>query len=110
VQPCTKERPNLSHRHCVITEDDRAFIRGLFSHLLARMTRRLSDDWQRLYGHPIHFVETFIARSASAVPATGQPTERCWARPRGKDAPTSAPNRSIKQVRGWHWCPTSASG
>jgi Domain of unknown function (DUF4338) len=74
----------------------------LASHLLARMTRRLSDDWQRLYGHPIYFVETFIdpqrfrgtCYRAANWTLLGQTTGR------GKDAPTSAPNRSIKQVLG----------
>src|SRR6266851_5380903 len=32
----------------------------LASHLLARMTRMLSGEWERAYGHPIYFVETFI--------------------------------------------------
>ena len=32
----------------------------LASHILGRMARMLSADWQRLYAHPIYFVETFI--------------------------------------------------
>ncbi len=32
----------------------------LGSHVLGRITRRLSDDWQRVYGHPILMVETFV--------------------------------------------------
>ena len=32
----------------------------LASHLLGRVTARLSSDWQRKYGHPIHLVETFV--------------------------------------------------
>jgi hypothetical protein len=32
----------------------------LASHLLGRMARRISDDWQALYAHPIHLLETFI--------------------------------------------------
>ena len=32
----------------------------LASHLLGRMTRELSGEWQKLYGHPIHYVETFV--------------------------------------------------
>jgi len=30
------------------------------SHLLGRIARRLSADWQPLYGHPIYFLETFV--------------------------------------------------
>jgi hypothetical protein len=32
----------------------------LASHLLAQATRRLSQDWQRRYGHPIWLVESFV--------------------------------------------------
>ena len=75
----------------------------LASHILGRMTRMLSVDWQRIYAHPIYFVETFIDpqrfqgtcyRAANWTvlgPTTG----------RGKDAPTHQANRSIKQVLGY---------
>jgi hypothetical protein len=32
----------------------------LASHLLGRVTARLSEDWQQKYGHPIELVETFV--------------------------------------------------
>jgi hypothetical protein len=32
----------------------------LASHLLGRVTARLSEDWQQKYGHPIDLVETFV--------------------------------------------------
>jgi hypothetical protein len=32
----------------------------LASHVLGACARRLSADWERLYGHPIHFVETYV--------------------------------------------------
>ena len=32
----------------------------LASHILGRMAAVLSDDWYRMYGHPIYFAETFI--------------------------------------------------
>jgi len=32
----------------------------LASHLLARMARRISADWESLYRHPIYFLESFI--------------------------------------------------
>lgn len=35
-------------------------VRHLASHVLSSVARRLSSDWERLYGHPIHYVETFI--------------------------------------------------
>lgn len=35
----------------------------LASHLLGCVARRLSGDWQRKYGHPIHLLETFVDTS-----------------------------------------------
>jgi hypothetical protein len=32
----------------------------LASHLLGRMTRRVSADWHARYGHPVHLAETFV--------------------------------------------------
>jgi len=75
----------------------------LASHILGRTARVLSADWQRLYGHPIYFVETFIDpqrfrgtcyRAANWI-YLGQTTGR------GKDAPTHKPNRPVKQVLGY---------
>ena len=36
--------------------------RALASHLLSRIARRLSSDWQAKYGHPIYLLETFVQR------------------------------------------------
>ena len=64
---------------------------------------RLSADWERAYGHPIYFLETFIDperfrgtcyRAANWVPL-GRTTGR------GKDDQTNRPNRSIKEVLGY---------
>jgi Domain of unknown function (DUF4338) len=79
----------------------------LASHLLSRMARLLSPDWERLYGHPIYFLETFVDperfrgtcyRAANWV-VLGQTTGR------GKDDQTHRPNRSIKQVLGYPLTP-----
>ena len=35
----------------------------LASHVLGRIARRLSEDWRRKYGHPIHLLETFVDTS-----------------------------------------------
>jgi len=34
----------------------------LASHILGRMARRISVDWQAIYNHPIHYLETFVDR------------------------------------------------
>jgi hypothetical protein len=35
----------------------------LASHVLGRIARRLSDDWQRKYAHRVHLLETFVDTS-----------------------------------------------
>jgi hypothetical protein len=74
----------------------------LASHLLGRMTRLLSDEWVRVYSHPVHFVETFVHaerfrgtcyRAANWV-VLGRTTGR------GKDDHTHKQNRPIKDVLG----------
>lgn len=75
----------------------------LASHLLSRMARQVSQDWQRVYRHPIHFLETFIDperfrgtcyRAANWI-LLGRTTGR------GKDDQSHRPNRSIKEVWGY---------
>ena len=75
----------------------------LASHLLGRMARRLSADWQSMYGHPIYFLETFIEpqrfRGTCYRAANWQLLGRTTGR--GKDAPTHVANRSLKDVLGY---------
>jgi len=75
----------------------------LASHILGRMARVLSADWQRLYGHPIYFVETFIdpARFRGTCYRAANWIYLAQTTGRGKDAPTHKPNRPIKQVLGY---------
>jgi hypothetical protein len=79
----------------------------LASHLLARMTRMLSAEWERVYDHPIYFVETFIDperyrgtcyRAANWM-VVGRTTGR------GKNAWSKKPTRSIKEVLGYALAP-----
>jgi hypothetical protein len=41
-------------------------VRHLASHILGRMARRLSADWEALYAHPIYYLETFVDRERFA--------------------------------------------
>jgi hypothetical protein len=74
----------------------------LASHILGRVARGLSDDWERMYGHPIYFVETFIdplrfrgtCYRAANWQLLGLTTGR------GKDDQTNKPNRPIKEILG----------
>ncbi len=49
-------------------------VEHLASHIL-RMAAQISDDWQRMYGHPIYFLETFV--DPERFRGTAQPTGCC---------------------------------
>jgi len=78
-------------------------VKHLASHILGRMAMRISDDWRRMYGHPIYFLETFVDpdrfrgtcyRAANWV-LLGKTTGR------GKQSNSYVPNRTIKEVLGY---------
>ena len=82
-------------------------VKHLASHILGEMARRISSDWERSYGHPIYFLETFVDperhrgtcyRAANWV-VMGRTTGR------GKNCPNQRPNRSIKEVLGYPLTP-----
>jgi hypothetical protein len=75
----------------------------LASHLLGKMTKIVPADWERVYNHPIYFLETFVDtqrfkgtcyRAANWI-YLGDTTGR------GKDDQTHRVNRSIKAVWGY---------
>ena len=78
-------------------------VEHLASHLLSRIAARISADWQRTYGHPLYFLETFVDperfrgtcyRAANWI-VLGKTTGR------GKQSNSYVPNRSIKEVLGY---------
>jgi hypothetical protein len=75
---------------------------NLASHVLSRMTRTLPQEWEKVYGHPVYFAETFVDptrhrgtcyRAANWV-LMGRTTGR------GKNDFTMKQNRSLKDVWG----------
>ncbi|HKE28561.1 MAG TPA: DUF4338 domain-containing protein [Bryobacteraceae bacterium] len=74
----------------------------LASHILGKMTGQLSQHWERMYGHPVYFAETFIdpgrfrgtCYRAANWKFLGLTTGR------GKNDHTYKPNRPIKEVLG----------
>lgn len=75
----------------------------LASHLLGHMSRQLSGDWQAVYGHPIHFTETFVdtERNRGTCYRAANWTELGLTTGRGKADDTHVPNRSIKRIFGY---------
>jgi hypothetical protein len=78
-------------------------VNNLASHIISRMAKIVACDWEKIYRHPIYFLETFIDpgrfrgtcyRAANWVvlgPTTG----------RGKNSMSRRPNRPIKEVLGY---------
>ncbi|MBD3335678.1 MAG: DUF4338 domain-containing protein, partial [Candidatus Eisenbacteria bacterium] len=72
----------------------------LASHLLGRMVRRLSSEWEQVYHHPVYLAETFVDRTrwrgtcyrAANWIRVGRTTGR------GKDDRTHRANRPRKDV------------
>jgi hypothetical protein len=78
----------------------------LASHLLGGMARWVPQEWARIYGHPVYFLETFIDpqrfrgtcyRAANWI-VLGRTTGR------GKADQTWRPNRPLKEVLGYPLC------
>jgi Druantia protein DruA len=78
-------------------------VKNLASHILGRIALRISQDWEKLYGHPLYFLETFVDperfRGTCYYAANwiwlGETTGR------GKASNSYVPNRSIKHVLGY---------
>ncbi len=79
----------------------------LASHILGRIARTVSRDWEHLYKHPIYFLETFVDSErfrgtcyyAANWVLLGETTGR------GKDDHTNRQNRSIKRMLGYPLTP-----
>lgn len=82
-------------------------VRYLASHLLSRMATILPQDWERIYGHPVYYLETFVdparfrgtcylaANWVALGPTTG----------RGHNAPTWRATQPVKDVLGYPLIP-----
>jgi Domain of unknown function (DUF4338) len=79
----------------------------LASHILGQMTNSLSRDWERMYGHPIYFAETFIdpARFRGTCYRAANWRSLGMTTGRGKASTSKRPNRSFKEVLGYPLTP-----
>jgi hypothetical protein len=74
----------------------------LASHILGRMAKLLPRDWERVYGHPVHYLETFVdpqrnrgtCYKAANWIFLGRTTGR------GNNAPTRRPRVPVKEILG----------
>jgi Domain of unknown function (DUF4338) len=77
-------------------------VRHLASHVLASIARRISSDWERLYGHPIYYLETFIdpARFRGTCYRAANWISLGLTTGRGHNAPTKRATQPKKEVLG----------
>ena len=78
-------------------------VRHLASHILGRMARRLSADWEAFYGHPIYYLETFVDRERFAGTCYRAANWRCLGQTTGRGIKDKAHKvtLSIKDVLGY---------
>jgi hypothetical protein len=78
-------------------------VEHLASHILGQMARLLPVEWERIYRHPVYYLETFVdperfrgtTYKAANWRVLGLTTGR------GKDDQSNKPNRSLKEVLGY---------
>jgi hypothetical protein len=77
-----------------------AKVPGLGSHLLERVAQVISEDWQRLYRHPVYLLETFIdpERFRGTCYRVAQWQMLGLTTGRGKEDQTRKANRGLKQL------------
>ena len=75
----------------------------LASHLLGEMSRRISRDWQDLYGHPVHYLESFVepGRFRGTCYRAANWRFLGLTTGRGKNSRTRKANRPLKEVLGY---------
>ena len=75
----------------------------LASHLLSRMTRMLCAEWQKVYGHPVYFAETFVdtTRHRGTCYRAANCVMLGRTQGRGKNDLAHRPNRTLKDVLGF---------
>ena len=79
----------------------------LASHILGKMARLLPRDWERIYGHPLWYLETFVDparnRGTSYLAANWVKLGRTCGR--GHNAPTRRPRVPVKEILGYPLSP-----
>lgn len=72
----------------------------LASHLLARIARRISDDWQEFYHHPVHLLESFVDTERFRGTSYRAANWICLGRSlgRGTKSKPANPDTSIKEL------------
>jgi hypothetical protein len=75
----------------------------LASHILSRIASIISNDWNRLYNHPVYYIETFVDKQKFAGTCYKAANWQFLGDTKGlgKDSKSKIPNRSIKAIYGY---------
>jgi hypothetical protein len=75
----------------------------LASHILGWMARDLPREWERVYGHPVWYLETFVdpARNRGTCYLAANWTKLGRTTGRGNNAPTKKPRVPVKEILGY---------
>ncbi len=75
----------------------------LASHLLSRCARIISSDWEKIYNHPVYWLETFVdtERFKGTCYKSANWLYLGKTKGLGKNAKTKKVNRSFKAVWGY---------
>ncbi|MBN2573833.1 MAG: DUF4338 domain-containing protein [Deltaproteobacteria bacterium] len=78
----------------------------LASHILGRMAKLLPEDWKRIYGHPVYYLETFVdpQRNRGTCYRAANWTVLGRTTGRGHNAPTRKPRVPVKEILGYPLC------
>ena len=80
----------------------------LASHILGQMAKVVPLDWERVYAHPIYFLETFVDPERFKGTSYRAANWVCLGRTTGRgkaDVKHAGPNRSVKEVWGYPLVP-----
>lgn len=74
----------------------------LASHILGWMARELPREWERVYSHPVWYLETFVdpARNRGTCYLAANWTKLGRTTGRGNNAPTKRPRVPVKEILG----------
>ncbi|MBM3705833.1 MAG: DUF4338 domain-containing protein [Actinobacteria bacterium] len=78
-------------------------VKYLASHILSKVTNIICSDWQRLYNHPVHYIETFVDKDRFLGTCYRAANWRYLGDTKGlgKNSKDKIPNRSIKAIYGY---------